>query len=250
MTPIANPATEPAAADPDLEAQAHPGHGIPSQDTDPAAQFPLAPGEAKREADSALVGGGLVAGAVAGVAVGLTVAGPVGVLVGATAGAVAGALGGATAGAAMEPAATDKPPLVVEDAPVEPPATPDTLPTSFGTFKPVGHVMVGLPTLAQADALAQALRHAGWPRDQLLRFADGTAVVELQSLIDNAGALAGFGYELTLLQRYLKMAQQGMRFLLVKVDGAEEVASATELARAGGATLAVHYRMLTVDELI
>ena len=26
------------------------------------------------------------------------------------------------------------------------------LPTSFGTFKPVGHVMVGLPTLVNARA--------------------------------------------------------------------------------------------------
>ena len=34
----------------------------------------------------------------------------------------------------------------------------DTLPTSFGTFKPVDNVMMGLPTQLQADALAQGLR--------------------------------------------------------------------------------------------
>ena len=36
--------------DDDLAAQAHPGHGIPSQDPSSAAQFRLQPAEAEREA--------------------------------------------------------------------------------------------------------------------------------------------------------------------------------------------------------
>jgi non-heme chloroperoxidase len=90
--------TEPV--DKDLVEQANPGHGIPSQDPDAAAQTMLQPHEAEREANSALVGGGLMAGAATGAAIGVAVAGPVGVLVGASLGAVAGALGGAAAGAA------------------------------------------------------------------------------------------------------------------------------------------------------
>ena len=90
-------------ADTDLAAQARPGHGIPSQDPSPAAQIPLEPEEAAREADSALMGGGVVAGAATGASIGVMVAGPVGVLVGATLGAVAGALGGAAAGATASP---------------------------------------------------------------------------------------------------------------------------------------------------
>lgn len=84
--------------DPDLAEQAVPGHGIPSQDPDPAAQVGLIPEEAERESKSALMGGGLVAGSAAGAAIGAVVAGPVGVLVGVTLGAVTGALGGAGAG--------------------------------------------------------------------------------------------------------------------------------------------------------
>ncbi|MEY4345642.1 MAG: hypothetical protein RL032_1474 [Pseudomonadota bacterium] len=90
------PASEPA--DEDLAQQALPGHGIPSQDPDPAAQTALDPTEANREANSVLVGGGMVAGMATGAAVGVAVAGPVGVVVGATLGAVAGALGGAMGG--------------------------------------------------------------------------------------------------------------------------------------------------------
>lgn len=92
-----------ATVDEDLAEQARPGHGIPSQDPDPAAQLPLEPGEAEREANSVLMGGGVMAGAAAGAGIGVMVAGPVGVLVGGTLGAVAGALGGAAAGAMTNP---------------------------------------------------------------------------------------------------------------------------------------------------
>lgn len=89
--------------DEDLAEQAQPGHGIPSQDPQAAAQFSLSPDEAAREASSIFMGGGLVAGAATGAALGVAVAGPVGVLVGATAGAVVGALGGAAAGTMVNP---------------------------------------------------------------------------------------------------------------------------------------------------
>lgn len=98
MNPSAPTPSDTPAADKDLTEQAQPGHGVPSQDTAVAAQFPLEPEEAEREAKSALMGGGMVAGAAAGAALGVIVAGPVGVMVGATLGAVAGAVGGAAAG--------------------------------------------------------------------------------------------------------------------------------------------------------
>lgn len=94
-------ATDPT--DKDMAEQANPGHGIPSQDLDSAAQVALEPQEASREANSVLAGGGLVAGAATGAAIGVAVAGPVGIVVGATLGAVAGAAGGAAAGALASP---------------------------------------------------------------------------------------------------------------------------------------------------
>ncbi|MDP3701856.1 MAG: alpha/beta hydrolase [Hylemonella sp.] len=93
----------PATTDQDLAEQAVPGHGVPSQDPNPAAQTLLEPQEAEREASSALMGGGMVAGMATGAVVGVAVAGPVGAAVGATLGAVAGAMGGAAAGASANP---------------------------------------------------------------------------------------------------------------------------------------------------
>ena len=99
MNPLITPPSNTEPVDEDLVEQANPGHGIPSQDPDAAAQTPLEPYDAEREANSVLMGGGMVAGAATGAAIGIAVAGPVGILVGATLGAVAGALGGAAAGA-------------------------------------------------------------------------------------------------------------------------------------------------------
>ena len=68
-----------ASADPDLAEQARPGHGVPSQDPNPAAQVALAPEEAAREAKSVMTGGGMVGGAALGASIGVAVGGPVGV---------------------------------------------------------------------------------------------------------------------------------------------------------------------------
>ncbi len=87
--------------DKDSIEQAHAGHGIPSQDPEAGAQFPLEPKDAEREARSGFVAGGMVAGATAGAALGVAIAGPVGVVVGGTVGAVVGALGAEAAGSVV-----------------------------------------------------------------------------------------------------------------------------------------------------
>ncbi|RYF42834.1 MAG: hypothetical protein EOO25_05320, partial [Comamonadaceae bacterium] len=67
--------TEPGGKplDKDLAEQARPGHGVPSQDPNPAAQMPLTAEEAERESRSALAGGGAVGGAAIGAGIGVAV---------------------------------------------------------------------------------------------------------------------------------------------------------------------------------
>jgi hypothetical protein len=103
MNSSTNQPTGVQPVDPDLAEQAVPGHGVPSQDPNPAAQVTLNPEEAERESKSVLIGGGVVAGMATGAAVGAAVAGPVGVLVGGTIGAVAGVIGGGVAGELVNP---------------------------------------------------------------------------------------------------------------------------------------------------
>jgi len=129
-------------------------------------------------------------------------------------------------------------------------ADANALPTSFGVFKPVGHVMMGVPTQAQVDVLVTALHGAGWTGPGVRQFSPRESVAELRAMVDNAGTLAGFGYEITLLRRYLTLAEEGSLWLLVQADEGDRAAAAAEVARRCGATLAVYYRTLTVEELI
>jgi phage tail tape-measure protein len=108
MTSPTPPPLDVKPVDPDIAEQAVPGHGVPSQDPDAAAQVGLSPEEAARESKSALIGGGLVAGLAAGAAVG-AVAGPVGVVVGGTVGAAVGVAGSNAVGASVNPKSTGGP---------------------------------------------------------------------------------------------------------------------------------------------
>lgn len=143
-------------ADQDLAEQALSGHGIPSQDPDPAAQVQLEPMEAEREGKSVLMGGGMVAGMATGAAIGAAAAGPVGILVGASLGAAAGALGGAAAGAAVNPEDPDG------DGALNPDAVHLHIEDSGGTGRPV--VLIhGWPLCAQAwEPQVSVLRNAGY----------------------------------------------------------------------------------------
>jgi hypothetical protein len=124
------------------------------------------------------------------------------------------------------------------------------LPTSFGVFKPVGHMMVGLPLQAQLTALVSTLRNAGWAAAALRQFSPVACVEELRAMVAKAGVLAGFGYEITALRRYVSLTDVGYRWLLVQADDTDSAMAAAQLAQHCGATLAVYYRRLTVEDLI
>ena len=128
--------------------------------------------------------------------------------------------------------------------------TKDELPTSFGSFNPIGHMMVGLPDLAKAQALTEALRASGLPGEDLVNFTPRESVAKFEAMTENASDAEAFGYELRMQLRYLEHARRGWYFLLVKVQDGEGASRAAEIARSHGATLAVYYRMLVLQEMI
>jgi pimeloyl-ACP methyl ester carboxylesterase len=156
MNPLNPPLHSNVDADEDLAEQALPGHGIPSQDPNAAAQVALDPEETKREVQSVLLGGGIVAGAAAGAAIGVAVAGPVGVVVGVALGAVAGVIGAA----AVEPAATSGDSISTDSAIAN--AVRLHIEDSAGVGRPV--VLIhGWPLSAQAwQPQLSVLRAAGY----------------------------------------------------------------------------------------
>jgi hypothetical protein len=124
------------------------------------------------------------------------------------------------------------------------------LPTSFGAFKPVGHLMLGFPKRHTMLAARQTLAAAGWPEDELVIFTPRESLAEMHSLIENASGLAGFGSEITMMRRYAKLAEQGYCWLLVRAPDEADARRAAELAEVAGATLGVHYRSLVVEDMI
>ena len=130
------------------------------------------------------------------------------------------------------------------------PTSMTELPTSFGALKPVGHVLIALRTMQQQSILEVALLEEGWPREQVAEFKPRDSVQELTALVEKAGAMAGFGYEITLMRRYLELARDGHHWLLVRVDDDAKAQRVGELARLYGASAAVYYRTFTIEELL
>lgn len=122
--------------------------------------------------------------------------------------------------------------------------------TSFGTFKPVGHVLLGLPPTADRAAMIQALHDSGVADDALKAFAPRETVSEMQAMLEDASGLAGFGFEITLMRRMLKLSCEGYRWLLVKVDDSVEAQHIVDVAQPHGAAVAWYYRLLIVEELL
>jgi hypothetical protein len=118
------------------------------------------------------------------------------------------------------------------------------LPTSFGAFKPVGYLMLGVPQGRAVQAVAAALRQQGLADDALVPFTPAESEAEMTHLLGHASPISGFGYEIKLMARYVELSHRGHQWLLVRcpaVDAA--VAPGTggaPTAREGRASLNKH----------
>ncbi len=126
----------------------------------------------------------------------------------------------------------------------------DRLPTSFGVFKPVGCVMVALPTRADADKATAAWIRSGRAAADVHAYASEQILPDLESMAAHEGILANIGFEIVLVRRFIELARQHHHWLLIDVEGAIDAAAVADIARSCSATVAIHYRRLTVEELI
>ena len=124
------------------------------------------------------------------------------------------------------------------------------LPTSLGSFKPVGHVMVALPDAAAAQAFAHDLGPAGFGPADVLHFDAEEGRNEMTDMLQGASDFAGFGYEVTLMRRYLDLSRQGCRWVLVYAPQDEQAEQVKQIAQRHGAPMAVKYHSLAVEDLI
>jgi hypothetical protein len=229
-----------SSADPDLAQQAHEGHGIPSQDPETSAQFPLSSEEAKRETNSVMVGGGVIAGAVTGAAIGGAVVGPVGVVIGATLGAGAGALGGAVAGAASQDELHLKT-FVLEKE----------MRTMSGAFYPTGYVVVMFPHGQQAEQVAHELVSSGFDGEAIMLLRPETVLREIGHVEEGIDLLdlPSVGTEEATMQQYIHLARQGHHGLMVHAASDKDTEHVMLAVRGQPFSFAQKYHMLAMEDL-
>ena len=123
--------------------------------------------------------------------------------------------------------------------------------TSFGVFKPVGHVVVSFPSAAQAEAAAAALaRQLGLQGNAVRYFSDREMLTQIDLDVSRASPLASIGQELNLVKAHRELAARGYHWLLVRVADDAAASLVADCVRPLGAERAQHYGHFIIDELI
>ena len=69
-------------------------------------------------------------------------------------------------------------------------------------------------------------------------------------MVAGASEAAGFGYEITLMRRYLKLAEAGAGWLIIYSPEDENTEKVTAVASSLKALCAVHYGRLVNEDLV
>ena len=121
---------------------------------------------------------------------------------------------------------------------------------ALGTFNPVGHIVLAFADDATAAQAATALREAGFDDADVLVFSSAELAPSMSALLRGPSGAAGFGYEVTLMRRYLDLASQGAGWLIVHASEDAATERVRQVARRFDARAGVRYHRLASEELI
>jgi hypothetical protein len=128
--------------------------------------------------------------------------------------------------------------------------TKGELQESMGAFNPVGHVVLAFADDKAAGEAAKAIGEAGFGADDILVFGSGELFPDLKEMMRNASGAAGFGYEITLMRRYMTLASEGAGWVVVYAPDDAQVERVKEIATRLGARSAVSYGRVLHEDLI
>lgn len=121
---------------------------------------------------------------------------------------------------------------------------------AYGVFKPVGHVVVTLPSGTDRRAAQTALLRAGFLDEDITTYTPEEMIEQVDADLAQASLLAGIGQELNLVRAHRDLARQGSHFLVVRARDPHEVTQVAEIARNFHASRAQRYGALMIEELI
>ena len=119
-----------------------------------------------------------------------------------------------------------------------------------GTFNPVGHIVIAFADDAIAAQAAAELRAGGSSNEDILIYASPEVISRLREMVHTASQAAGFGYEITLMRRYLALAEGGAGWLIVYAPEDAAAQRVAEVATRLKASSAVHYHRLANEDLV
>ena len=123
-------------------------------------------------------------------------------------------------------------------------------PTSFGVFKPVGHILLSLESESLLQSVSEKLLEAGFSRGDLTHYTPQEMTRQVDEQVVAASPLASVGQDLNLILAHGALARQGHSFLVVDAPQDEQIEHVRGIANAMGATTAQRYGTLIVEELI
>lgn len=121
---------------------------------------------------------------------------------------------------------------------------------SLGAFNPVGSAVLAFPSDAVAAEARTALLQDGFGEEDILSYTSAELFPNLDEMMRNASGAAGFGYEITLMRRYMTLASEGCGWLVVYAPEETQTAKIQGIARRFGAKSAVSYGRVVHEDLV
>jgi hypothetical protein len=128
--------------------------------------------------------------------------------------------------------------------------TKDRFEQTLGALNPIGHVMIAFADDRTAGEARSALLKAGFGEDDAYTYTSAELEPRLDEMLRAASGASGFGYESTLMRRYLALAQEDVGWLVVYAPRDERAEHVAEVARRFVARCAVRYHLLASEDLI
>ncbi len=126
----------------------------------------------------------------------------------------------------------------------------DTLHTSFGVFKPVGHTVIAFESAALLQDAEAALLTQGFTAADLARYAPAQMIAQVDAQLQSASPLASVGQELNLIKAHRALAENGCSFLVVHAPDDRTAALVDHVVHSMHAVAAQRYGTFIVEELV
>ena len=128
--------------------------------------------------------------------------------------------------------------------------TKEDIRKASGILNPVGHVVLAFKNDAVTAQAVAALHDAGFTDRDILAYTTEEATPRLRERVRTAIEASGFGFEITLMRRYLAFAEQGAGWIIVYAPSDSTAGLITGVGKRYDALCAVRYHLLTSEDLI